>query len=377
MKRIINYIYISGLFCLLSLLGCKKDKRDEISTTIMAPGIIAPINNTTINIDRQSNVVVNFEWGAAKTANNTLSFYKVVFDKETGDFTQPVYTLSPARGGIETKLLVSQKDLNKIAFAAGIPELGTAKIKWKVIADNGVVSASSEGIFQVTRPVGAVENPTALFVTGTATEGGMDLTRALPFKKLSDGVFEIYTSLNAGTFTLVDKITGTPASISIDAGIIRENATPVPSPSTSKKVYRINLDFNSSTALFTEITSVGLFISGFNTVKATLSYDAAGVWKANDVDIVWKQESTYKDERYKFKMTEVNEAGVSSTKSWGPIVKDIAARPTASTAATYYYLTPVDNSQYDFCYKFVMEKKADIQFKLAATADYTHIITYK
>lgn len=375
MKKILNYII--GMLCLLIICSCKKDKLDNVSTTISAPLITAPANGTAISLNPASNAVVSFEWNAAQTANHTLSFYKVVFDKENGDFSKPVYTGTPAKVGSENKLSLSHKEMNKIASAAGIAELATGKVKWRVEAANGVVSSvSGSGTLQLTRPSGFAENPLTLLITGTATEGGSDLTKALPFKRLSDGVFEIYTALDNGNYKLVDKITGTPLSLVIEAGTVKEG-TLVTSPATTKKVYRINIDFNKSAATFTEIQTVGLWFSGYNAITSVLSYDAAGVWKASDVAITWKTESWGKDERYKFRVTEKDAAGTVVVKNWGSANKD-NSRATSSSPASYFVLKEVDNSQYDYTYKFAAEsQKTDIEFRLGATADYTHKVTFK
>jgi starch-binding outer membrane protein SusE/F len=377
MKRMFKNKYAVGMLCLLFLFSCKKDRIDNVTTTISQPTLSAPSNNTLVNLSPSSNAVVTFEWNPATTGNYTLPFYKVIFDKENGDFSKPVYTGIPAKVGIDNKLSLSHKEMNKIAAAAGITELGSGKVKWQVIASNGVITATSgSGILELKRPAGFAENPAAVFITGSATEGGADLLKAQSFKKLSDGVFELYTSLNAGTYKMVDKTTGTPLNFVIDAGIIKPG-TEVSSPATTKTTYRINLDFNKSTATFTEIQSIGLWFSGYNKIQTTLTYDAAGIWKAGDVPIVWKVESWGKDERYKFRVTEKDAAGNITIKNWGSAVKD-NVRATSTSPASYFLLKEVDNSQYDYTYKFAAEaQKTDIEFRLQSTADYTHKVTFK
>jgi hypothetical protein len=377
MKTTFNYLYSALILCLLCLCSCKKEKIDNVTTNITQVAIAAPSNNTLINLDPSSNAMVTFEWSPASTGNNSLAFYKVIFDKADGDFSKPIYTSTPAKGGIDAELLLTHKEVNKIAYAAGIPELGTGKIKWSVIADNGVVSSTSGiGTIQVTRPKGFAESPAALYITGTATEGGTDLTKALPFKRLSDGVFEVYTALNAGTFNMVDKVTGTPITFIFDGAVLKEGTTAT-SPVTSKTIYRISLDFNKSQAALTEITSVGLWVSGFNKITATLDYDAAGVWKATGINVAWKQESWGGDERYKFRMVEKDAAGVLFTRNFGSSNKD-NTRATATSPASYFLLKDVVNNQYDYTYKFASQSvNTDIEFRLSATADYTHKVTFK
>lgn len=126
------------------LPACEKDSwgKDNV-TSITAAIVTAPDDNVSIILDPLSNAVVSFEWQPAKTGNYTPVYYKVIFDKETGDFTHPLYTGVPASLGSALKLAVSHKDLNKIATLATLPSPGKGKLRWKVIASNGVVVDSS------------------------------------------------------------------------------------------------------------------------------------------------------------------------------------------------------------------------------------------
>ncbi|TCC87928.1 hypothetical protein EZ428_19540 [Pedobacter frigiditerrae] len=376
MKRTIKHLFALGISGLIFMQACRKDDSDMVETTITAPVSTAPSNNTSVVLSPSSNAVVTFEWDQSKTGNYTSPFYKVVFAKEDGDFSKPIYAIVSTKLGYDSKVAVSHREMNKMAYAAGIKQLEKGKVKWRIEASNGVVGMSSAvSTMELTRPAGIAENPATLFITGTATEGGTDLNKALPLKRLSDGVFEVYTALSTGNYKLIDNVTNASLTAVIDAGVIKE-ALEIASPTTTKKVYRINIDFNTASATFTEIQTVGIWVSGFNAIKYTLDYDAAGVWKANNVAIAWKPESWGRDERYKFRVTEKDVAGVVTVKNWGGSVKD-NVRPTLTTALTYYLLKPVDNTQYDFAFKFALEAPADIEFRMSALADYTQKITYK
>jgi starch-binding outer membrane protein SusE/F len=363
----------------IGLPACEKDSWGKNNdTSITAAVVTAPDDNVSIVLDPLSNAVVSFEWQAAKTGNFTPAYYKVQFDKETGDFSRPVYTGTPASLGSATRLLLSHRDMNKIAYNAGIPQLAKGKLRWRVIASNGVVADSSGvgRLVEVQRPSGFAENPVDVYLTGAATEGGTDAGKALKFKKLSDGVFELYTSLTTGTYTLVDKTTGTPVSFVLENTLIKEgtNAT---SPAPSKKAYRINLDFNTAIAKITEIQEVGLWFAGYNTITNILSYDAAGVWKATDIAIVWSVQSWGKDERYKFRVVEKDMNGNTTNVFWSGVNKD-NTRPASSSAASYFYFKSNDATQWDYTFKFEKEAiKADVLVKFQAADVYTHQVVYK
>lgn len=377
MKRIFENKYALGLLCLAFSLSCKKTKVDIVTTSMTKAIITAPTKFTSIDIEPSSNAVVIFEWDQAVTANLTMAFYKVVFDKEGGDFSKPIYTATTEKTGSEPRLLISHKELNKIAYLAGVAELASAKLSWRVLASNGVVSTiSNPATFEVKRPRGFLENPAEVFLSGSASEGGADPSKAQGFKKLSNGVFELYTSLGAGNFKLLDRTSGNAQTFTIDAGTLKDGGESK-SPATSQTVYRINLDFNSSTATLTEIQSVGLWFSGYNKIHAILAYDRAGTWRAANIPIVWKNESWGKDERYKFRMTEKDAAGNLFVKNWGSATKD-NTRPTPTSPASYFLLKEVDNTQYNYTFKFAGEaQQTDIEFSLSAASEYTHRVIFK
>jgi starch-binding outer membrane protein SusE/F len=145
MSNKLLYIAVCACMAAIGLLpACKKDNwgKDNV-TTITTAVQLAPDNNASVVLDTLSNAVVSFEWQPSTTGNFTPVYYKVVFDKEGGDFSRPLYTGVPASLGWVPKLAVSHKVLNKMAVTAAIPVAGKGKLSWKVIASNGVVAETS------------------------------------------------------------------------------------------------------------------------------------------------------------------------------------------------------------------------------------------
>ncbi|MCW3093828.1 MAG: hypothetical protein JWP81_4897 [Ferruginibacter sp.] len=371
-----KFIYMFLLPCLAFLVACEKEE-GKVNTTITTITYTAPQNDLSLNLDPASNAVVSFEWTPATTGDYSVVYYKVLFDKESGDFTKPIYIATPTALGTKTFLALSHRELNKIASKAGIASLQTGKLKWKITASNGVATAivTDNRVIEVKRPAGFAENPADVYVTGAATEGGTDLSKAQKFKKLSDGVFELYTSLTAGTYNFTDNITGTPLTFMLEGTGIKDGTNGA-SPTTTKKAYRINLDFNTATASLTEIQEVGLWFAGYNRLTNLLVYDANGVWKATNIAIVFSAQSWGKDERYKFRVVEKNTDGSITNKFAASSTKD-NVKATGSTAATYYYFGSADNSQWDYTYKFEKEAaKADVLVKFQSSGTYTHQVIY-
>ena len=96
------------------------------------------------------------------------------------------------------------------------------------------ITASQSRILELQRPAGFAELPAALYITGSATEGGDDVTKAVKFKMLDAGVFEIYTSLKAGTYYFTDKPAADGKKFYIEGVVIKEGATPVTVPGLLK-----------------------------------------------------------------------------------------------------------------------------------------------
>ena len=342
------------LLMLVGLLaGCKKDDKalDDVITPVS--NYISPADNSFYKLDPPSNAAVTFEWSQARAADGTLVLYEVVFDKDGGDFSKPVYSTVSGTNGLDTKLVLSHGDLNKIANLAGIPSQSQGKLKWRVNASKGlnVVPAATARTLTVERPAGFSVIPGNLYLSGSGTEGGATLSQALPFKSLSAGVFELYTKLSPGDVKIVDQTTGTPTNYYISGTKLLQGATTT-NPTTTTGVYRMTLDFNNGSAVLTEIQSVGLWVAAQNKVTVTLPYVGKGLWEIDNTPIAFFQFSWGRDERYDFIFTEKDMAGTVAARQYGSTNSNNVP-PTATVAAAYYYVVPVATDQWNNTFKFI------------------------
>lgn len=376
-----TFIKISFMVMLtiIAITSCKKDTRAFNADVAPVTTLSAPDNAASFTLAPATGPSIQFKWTASPTQD--LVLYEVAFDKADGDFSKPIYKVLSDGSGVQTQATITQKVLNTIASMAGIASLSTGTLKWAVIvskATNAKVSTTTHTI-QLTRPAGFAVLPAALYITGSATEQGTDLSRALPFKKISDGVFELYTSLTAGTYSLVDGTTGTPTSYSIqnNISVIAGGSTTV---TGSKNVYRISLDLGNAAATITQIVSVGFFNAPDNKVYFELPYIGNSQWEIDNTTITIPRESYGLDSRYKYKFTVMDSAGNQSVEWYGSINSD-NQDPSASTPASYYYMYPVDNSQYNFCFKVnpaYNNKNANVNVNYSpAIPNYTNTITLK
>ncbi|TGE04800.1 SusE domain-containing protein [Hymenobacter fodinae] len=368
------------LMLLIGLLtGCKKDDQELDETITPVSNYISPADNSLVKLDPPSNAAVTFEWSQARAADGTLVLYEVLFDKENGDFSAPVYSTVSGTNGLDTKLVLSHGDLNKIANLAGIPAQAQGKMKWRVNASKGinVLPASAARTIQVERPAGFSVIPGNLYLTGSGTEAGATLGQAMPFKRVSAGVFELYTKLSAGDVKIVDQTTGTPTSYYVSGNKLLQGNTTT-SPATTAGVYRMTLDFNNGSAILTEIQSVGLWVSAQNKVTVTLPYVGKGVWKIENTPIEFFQFSWGRDERYKFIFSEKDMAGKVTARQYGSTNTDNVP-PTATTAAAYFNIVPVADDQWNNTFKFAAaadRKSVDITVMMQPAA-YTHQVTVR
>ncbi|WP_423148001.1 SusE domain-containing protein [Rubrolithibacter danxiaensis] len=378
MKTFFNRILFTCISALLVVTGCKKDKELNHTQVSEVKNLFAPENNKYVKLEPASGSLV-FEWEQARAEDNGLVLYEVLFDKEDGDFSKPLYSVSSDNNGLYNKLSMSYADLNKVANAAGIQPLGTGKVKWTVVSSKGinVQNSSVSNVLELERPAGFTEIPAQLYLTGSATESGDDLSKAIPFKQVSNGVFEVYTSLKDGTYTFAERNTGTPATYSLNGDKMQEGGSTT--VSGDAKVYRISLNFNNASATVTEIISVGLWFSADNKIWYDLPYTGNSTWEIDNAAVVFHQEDWGRDERYKFKFTVKDASGAESAEWFGSKNRD-NGRPDAGTPLSYWEMYPVDNSQYDYTFKFngdADNKNADIKVDFNASGAYTHSVTIK
>jgi hypothetical protein len=374
-----NFLQLGAMATLLLFSGCKKN--DSVNTKVsQVAAFFSPDDNKTIDLSTTASAM--FEWDAALAADGGLVLYSLAFDKEGGDFSKPVYTMASDGNGLYNKATLTKEILNKVAKLAGVLPLGTGKFSWTVYSSKGVnrVKAAITRKVTITRALGVDNPPAAVYITGAATEGGTDLSKALKFKQTGDGKYELYTSLAAGTYHFVSGTTGTPDVFytDVDGKTIRQGAGET-TVTGGTKAYRIRLDFNVVSVQKSEIKELGLWFAPNNTIQFTLNYTGGGVWKALSQPIVFKQESWGRDERYKFRM-QINDGTADSYEWWGSKNGD-NNRPDASTPLSFWDLYPVDGSQWNNCFKFAGaadNHNCDVNmYYTADKANYTHEVIVK
>ncbi len=100
-------------------------------------------------------------------------------------------------------------------------------------------------------------------------------------------LFEAYTSLTTGTYTFIDKTTGTPVHLCPGRFCRSIEGQDASSIAAAKRSIALILILIRQCIPSLEIQEVGLWFSGYNRITNVLTYDANGIWKAADIAIVW------------------------------------------------------------------------------------------
>jgi len=358
------------LSMLLTIVSCKEE-------TVKLNDTLTPVNELTFPADASSvelqadDTPLVFQWTKASAADGDMVLYEVVFDKETGDFSEPFYKVLSDGNGLDPEKTFYHTDLIRIAGMAGIPSSGTGKIKWAVKtskATNQQLSLVSR-VMELKRPEGLSEIPAELYITGSATEAGDDVTKALKLKNKGDNQFEIHTALKPGTYYLTDMPSSEGKKFYIESGKIKEGDSPV--TVADSKVYRLSFNLTGATVRATEIQGIGLYQSAYGTEKAQLVYTGNGQWEAASMEVEFFPFSWGRDERYKFIMHTS-----SGLEYWGSSNENNVSPD--GQPASYFYLYPKTNDQWANTYKFspaADNKRAKVIVNFGTEGEYTHQVT--
>ena len=347
----------------LGFARCKKSERDINLAVSEVPGLFTPADNKYIKLNPAANLTEVFEWDQAKAEDGSVVLYEVAFDQAAGDFASPFYKIVSDGRGINNKLTLSHGDLSKIAALGGAAFFERKKFKWTVLSSKGtnVKKSTVSRIIDLERPGGFATLPGALYITGTATEGGATLANALKMHQVSPGVFEIFTKLTTGTYQFVDAITGTPNKYYTfdNNGVASIGVNGQTTFAAANKLERITLDFNNINARMAEIKSIRMWYSQGNAFQTTLNYTSNGEWRSSGYVAAWVPTgwAPLGEERYKYKMVYNDNDGTADKDLWiNSYFGDPAGQNTYPSTAEYrkVNLDKNDGSQFDWGWKMYM-----------------------
>ncbi len=273
---------LPALFLALSVWSCTEQSNldPEGAWTLNAPVATTPTNNASLVLDEtQPDIVTTFEWQAASSSANYGITYSVVIDTlGSTNFDTPILEVKSGSNGKDLSMGIKASVINEALSLAGYPANAVAQVSWAVKAS--CLSRNSYGSSSISVKRFANEIlPSNLFITGDATEGGVDLTKALPLKRLNgadktaSNHFEIYTSLVAGKSYSFYGGKALPAHKWGGAeGNLKKAGPAIIAPESG--VYRISLNLDLMTYTLLKIDKWSY--SGTATID--LEYQGGGVW---------------------------------------------------------------------------------------------------
>lgn len=335
------------VFALILLAGCQDAY--EFNPGFSVPTVFHSPESVQVDLTSTRNIV--FSWEGGKAEDGGIVLYEVLFDKESGDFSQPLY-FSKSDMGANPQLTLTPVVLNKIARSAGTKIGESVRLKWTVKASRGgvVKMAEGEGKITVTRPL--EEIPEQLYLYGTATENGG--SAGVQFRMVSDGVFVIYTRLAAGTLLFADSMEEEAVYYALDdSGKLIEGHEGVEVAGYEVPV-RLTVNFNTKKMTIDQISGIRMIWGASYTTIANLSYTGNGVFEAPDTKIVFLGPGRpdtpdwcgWVEERYYFIAT-INGVEVC----WGRMDGISTERPSDNESPKFYELGEFAWSQWDHLWK--------------------------
>jgi hypothetical protein len=388
---------ITGLMSLIAILlvltGCSDSY--ELQTGFDAPqSLIAPTQNQLIAIDLENGTTTKFEWEKSNSYYGGVVLYEVIFDKENGDFTTPIFKTVSNGGGGDTWLSLTPKQLIALAKLADIGVDSEGVVKWKVIASQGGERKEVEEVrtLRLKRPAGIGEIPAELFAYGSGFEV-KTIETAMKFKKIEDGVFEIFASISNGEIKLCNAATGNKVFYVFGSNnklVEADNESGIAITGTGN-AYRVVVDFNLLTVKTTEIKSIQM-IRTWQYNLGNLTYIGNHKFEVKNIALPYYHDWGYPEERYRFWVT-TNEG----QEIWGSYHNDqmngsnipglvaFNTQPDGSEPATYYNIYNLadipsagQSADWTGMYKLPKgseNKHANVIIDMSTTGAYKHFVT--
>ena len=341
MKTILKNIMLFAAGALtLGFTACEEDGQDLNFNIQPGNELYAPADNASVNLGQGLNT--SFEWAPSVAEDGGYITYEVLFDKADGDFSAPLAIKTSQMTGSKASLSISAKELNEVAALAGIENAKTGQIKWTVRAGKGLFSQTytQANVLTVSRINLVDPLPTAVTLKGEAVEdaAGIKLIPAyLDGKAVGSGVYECFTKISEGEFTVVDEL---DRYYSLKSnGRIKHIVDGSSTANTLKAgIYWIKIDFSAMTYTAVQVSMIEYYAASWadnsmSTVYKTLTYKGKGVWELLDYDNEISVNSS-NDTRHRFNMTTAdgNKWFLGTTSSLGSSspspVSVFSTRPT-------------------------------------------------
>ena len=338
------------IFCIFSsllVLAVACQKTYVLNTDFSMPTSLSSPSAVTLDVTSSSTVELSWQGGGA--ADGGIVLYEVLFDREGGNFSDPV-TVLPSDLGAGTTLTLSHAELNAIARKAGIKPNETGSFIWTVRGSKGGVTQMYDGFqtLSVTRGEGIDNMPERLYVAGAAArEAGQE------FRVVSEGLYSIVTRLAAGGLHFTSEKSGGMTYHASAAGKLIEGEGDYQvetAPATG--LARITVDFNTLKITIESIsTEIRAEWEATHVPFAVLEYQGDGTFMGEGEAVFYgpgrdgtPDWCSWVEERYSF-LLEVDGA----VKQWGANTGGNAWTPDGTEE--FYYIVEAEKSDWNNLWK--------------------------
>ncbi|TDN94990.1 SusE-like outer membrane protein [Salegentibacter sp. 24] len=284
-----NLKRLFGAFLALVLMvSCEEeDNLDPIGQwELEAPALLTTSQNITLDEDLPVQPI-SFNWDPAISSERYQVRYTVVIDTAGSEnYTTPLLSKTSANGGKDTQVSFTASEIDLALSYAGYQADSDAELEVAVLAKSIDKMATDSQQITVHR-FESEYKPQQLYLSGTATEGGSDITQAIPLRALenADGNltynFETYTHLEAGESFMLYSNQQIPAhTYGGSEGELVKNGEPIKVEETGE--YRLSADLENNTYSLMKIdylSIVGDVIPNGWGGDEELEYHGNGVWQ--------------------------------------------------------------------------------------------------
>jgi starch-binding outer membrane protein SusE/F len=302
MKKINHFICLLLMLCVV--VSCSEDSNmDPVGNwELVGATLIAPANNASVVLnDALPASKIRFEWNAALATNRFLVKYEVVLvPAGSSDYDNPLYKMTPGNGGKDVSAEITAQQLDYILWTACYAAGEKVELEWAVLAKAIDKVTVTKQAVSFTR-FEAEYMPETLFLTGTATEVGDDVTNAVAMRSRTNAagnptyVFDVYTTLTeGGTYQFRDQAVSLSKAYGGGEGALEGCGAAITAPETG--VYRVTANLNTNTYSLLKIDKwslVGDAVQGGWDGDVPLAYKGNGVWEGkisfvNNADFIFR-----------------------------------------------------------------------------------------
>ena len=338
MKKIVLIIA-----AMLALTGPSCTRKMVDDTPLQAPKTLyLPRDNYPLDLSTGQSLLLEWEYSMGGDVR-----YQVIFDKENGDFSNPIFATLSDNSGFLPSATVPVDMLISIARLAGGQSGGKVTVRWTVRTFKGLefvtgVQQGNPRHLLLTLPI---DLPESVTLAGTAVEGG---SRAMEHwlsvgesessgpGLRSDSVFASYLQMSDGTLTLANE-TGRKFFLQADGKVALLESDMTPASPVAAGLVFLTVDFEELKWTATPISAVWFWNRPWdvdNANQSRMTYQGDGVWTVtvNPFKIALETHTGY-DSRYHFRM----DFDGASTDRIGPSKADVQVSEIGSDGFTNAY----------------------------------------